>query len=191
LAALLYFADPLNKSLNVPVEKVPLLVPRTILQKCLISPEQWANRIQTKVDAVATDMTTRQARQQFLQISEKWPLFGASFYFVRRVITKGRELGECVIAVNKQGVRVLANKSHQVLLHYTFAEIESANPYTLSDSFFLEVRLVQKPLSEKPAEVMTIETELGAEIARLLGQYLYLKKDANEPVYIVQNRHKA
>lgn len=64
---------------------------------------------------------------------ENWPLFGASFYFVRRVFLGKNASGavpgaavlaeHCVLAANKFGVRVLANGTHHILAEFKLEEV--------------------------------------------------------------------
>lgn len=60
---------------------------------------------------------------EILEIVSKWNLFGASFFYVQRVITKRQNVMECVVAINKQGVRILANETHECLLHFPLNEV--------------------------------------------------------------------
>ncbi|KAH7660409.1 Myosin-XV, partial [Aphelenchoides avenae] len=190
LAALMHQADPNNKTPDVALGSVPSLVPKTMLERSNIALEQWVSRIQAKLDAFPADIIPHRARQLFLEKIEKWQLFGAAFYFVRRVVTHGVDLAECVIAVNKNGLRILANGTHELVAHYSLSQIESASQYALSDTTFLEVKLMPGSGSaHSKSGTVTIETELGAEISRLIGQYLYLQKDAKEPIYVQRETH--
>uniref|UniRef100_A0A915CY47 MyTH4 domain-containing protein n=1 Tax=Ditylenchus dipsaci TaxID=166011 RepID=A0A915CY47_9BILA len=189
LGALLLFSDPTGNALDISTNNIPSLVPKTILQFGNITAEQWVNRIQAKSRELSNNYTPIQARQQFLEIVEKWALFGAAFFFVRRAVTKKHTFLNSVIAVNRHGIRILTNDSHEVLQHYALDEIESTNKYTLSDCHFLEIKLTYLASQKVDYEVVTIETELGEEMARLLGQYMYLSKEnTKEPIYIASSK---
>lgn len=59
----------------------------------------------------------------FLEIIEKWPLFGAAFFFVKRIVNKSQTVLDCVLAINKDGVRILTNQTHELILHYRLNEV--------------------------------------------------------------------
>jgi myosin XV len=80
-------------------------------------------------------MTPLQCKAQFLSILSKWPLFGSSFFAVKRVF--GDDIGaipdddsgamwrELILALNFRGVLFLDSNTHETLHHWNFIEIIS------------------------------------------------------------------
>lgn len=76
-----------------------------------------------------------QCKAQFLSILSKWPLFGSSFFAVKRVF--GDDIGavpdddssavyrELILALNYRGVLFLDSNTHDTLHHWNFIEIIS------------------------------------------------------------------
>ncbi|KAI1732084.1 myTH4 domain-containing protein [Ditylenchus destructor] len=193
LGALLLLSDPAfnvsTREHDISPSSISSLVPKTIIQFANISVEQWVDRIQSKCKELSNDYTPILARQQFLETVEKWQLFGAAFFFVKRTVTKRNEHLDCILSINKGGVRVLANETHEILSEYPLEEIASTNKYSLSERQFFEIHLTNLASQKYGYDVITIETDLGAEIARLLGQYLYLSKESRkEPIYIANGQ---
>ena len=59
---------------------------------------------------------------QVLEILSAWPLFGSSFFAVRRE-AEPKEGSEHILALNKNGVAFLDLITHETLLHYPFTEV--------------------------------------------------------------------
>lgn len=110
-----------------------------------------------------------------LETVEKWQLFGAAFFFVKRTVTKRNEHLDCVLSINKGGIRVLANKTHEILSEYPLEEvfefssfynkrssfqIASTNKYSLSERQFFEIHLTNLASQKYGYDVITIETDL-------------------------------
>ena len=57
-----------------------------------------------------------------LEILSAWPLFGSSFFAVRRE-AEPKEGSEHILALNKNGVAFLDLITHETLLHYPFTEV--------------------------------------------------------------------
>ena len=62
---------------------------------------------------------------QVLEILSAWPLFGSSFFAVRRE-AEPKEGSEHILALNKNGVAFLDLITHETLLHYPFTEVFSS-----------------------------------------------------------------
>lgn len=67
-------------------------------------------------------MSPGQAKAQVLKILSEWPLFGSSFFAVRRE-SDPKEGSEHILALNKNGVSFLDLATHETLLHYPFTEV--------------------------------------------------------------------
>lgn len=79
-------------------------------------------------------LTPLQCKAQFLSVLSAWPLFGSSFFAVKRVF--GDDLGmpeddsgpmwrELILALNHRGVLFLDSNTHETLHHWHFVEIIS------------------------------------------------------------------
>jgi myosin XV len=80
-------------------------------------------------------LTPLQCKAQFLSILSNWPLFGSSFFAVKRVF--GDDIGaipdddsgamwrELILALNFRGVLFLDSNTHETLHHWNFIEIIS------------------------------------------------------------------
>jgi myosin XV len=75
-----------------------------------------------------------QCKAQFLSVLSAWPLFGSSFFAVKRVF--GDDIGmpeeengtmwrELILALNHRGVLFLDSNTHETLHHWHFIEIIS------------------------------------------------------------------
>ena len=65
---------------------------------------------------------------QVLEILSAWPLFGSSFFAVRRE-AEPKEGSEHILALNKNGVAFLDLITHETLLHYPFTEVVSSSEF--------------------------------------------------------------
>lgn len=79
-------------------------------------------------------LTPLQCKAQFLSVLSAWPLFGSSFFAVKRVF--GDDIGmpedengtmwrELILALNHRGVLFLDSNTHETLHHWHFIEIIS------------------------------------------------------------------
>lgn len=79
-------------------------------------------------------LTPLQCKAEFLNVLSAWPLFGSSFFAVKRVF--GEDVGmpeeenevmerELILALNRRGVLLLDSNTHETLHHWHFIEIIS------------------------------------------------------------------
>lgn len=78
-------------------------------------------------------MTPLQCKAEFLNVLSMWPLFGSSFFAVKRVF--GDDIGmpndnglaerELILALNRRGVLFLDSNTHETLHHWHFIEVIS------------------------------------------------------------------
>lgn len=75
-----------------------------------------------------------QCKAQFLNVLSAWPLFGSSFFAVKRVFgddvglpddESGSMYRELILALNSRGVLFLDSNTHETLHHWQFIEIIS------------------------------------------------------------------
>jgi myosin XV len=132
IAAILHRAADLN---HIPVMKeIKFLLPKPALSLREIKPTQWVNLVQAEFVKVLV-LTPLQCKAQFLSVLSAWPLFGSSFFAVKRVF--GDDVGmpedepagpmwrELILAINHRGVLFLDSNTHETLHHWQFIEIIS------------------------------------------------------------------
>merc|ERR1712038_1606475 len=123
-------------------------------------------------------LSTAKAKAKVLETLSDWPLFGSSFFAVRRVgdskdsgggqINTGSG-GDHIMALNKNGVSFLDQVTHETLIHYPFTEVISTRKVQTEDgTLFLDMKcgnLMQQRITR-------IQTDQANEIARLIRQYI-------------------
>uniref|UniRef100_A0A915PIB3 FERM domain-containing protein n=1 Tax=Setaria digitata TaxID=48799 RepID=A0A915PIB3_9BILA len=119
------------------------------------------------------NLSQTDARAYFLEVLEKWPYFGTTFFYVHNIIDESRQTGECLLAINKYGIKVINIKDHEEIFKITLAEILSTNRYTTEEGIFLDIQIG----NQQKHKNITIYTEQGIEISRLLGQYIYVDSE--------------
>ncbi|KAL4710291.1 hypothetical protein ACJJTC_011545 [Scirpophaga incertulas] len=117
------------------------------------------------------------AKAQVLHVLSRWPLFGSSFFAVRRVVGSGANGGEWrehVLALNRRGVHLLHPLTHETDTHWPYADLISTRKVRSEDgTLFLDVKcgsLLQQ-------RVTRLQAEQAHEIARLVRQYVALQRD--------------
>lgn len=130
IAAILHRAADLN---HIPVMKeIKFLLPKPALSLRELRPTQWVNLVQSAWGSVSP-LSPLQCKAQFLSVLSAWPLFGSSFFAVKRVW--GEETGipddpaqmwrELILALNRRGVLFLDSNTHETLQHWPFNEVIS------------------------------------------------------------------
>merc|ERR1712088_727205 len=170
VAALLHKAADMD---HVPtLKETKFLLPKPALSARDIKPPQWVNMVQGSWTEVQ-ELTASQAKAQVLQILSQWPLFGSSFFSVRRESDNARrpsdDTNEHILALNKNGVHFLDLITHETILHYPFTEVISTRQMETEDGvLYLDMKcgnLMQQRISR-------IQTDQAVEIARLIKQYI-------------------
>merc|ERR1712038_1606154 len=115
-------------------------------------------------------LSTAKAKAKVLETLSDWPLFGSSFFAVRRVGDGKDTMGfEHIMALNKNGVSFLDLVTHETLIHYPFTEVISTRKVQTEDgTLFLDMKcgnLMQQRITR-------IQTDQANEIARLIRQYI-------------------
>ncbi|CRK99256.1 CLUMA_CG012669, isoform A [Clunio marinus] len=174
IAATLHRAADLN---HIPVMKeIKFLLPKPALGLREIKPAQWVNLVQAEFLQVVM-LTPLQCKAQFLSILSTWPLFGSSFFAVKRVF--GDDIGifkeengsmwrELIMALNNRGVLFLDSNTHETLHHWNFIEIISTRKIRSEDALFLDMK-VGNLLQQS---VIRVQTEQAHEISRIMRQYI-------------------
>lgn len=128
IAALLHRAADLN---HVPAMKeIKFLLPKPALGVRDIKPSQWVSFVQSAWPTVA-GLSPNHVKAQFLMVLSSWPLFGSSFFAVKRVWSEEameepnplwREL---ILALNRKGVLFLDPNTHETVQNWSFPEVIS------------------------------------------------------------------
>ncbi|EFO17712.1 hypothetical protein LOAG_10785 [Loa loa] len=172
LGAYLHLADVEERPACVTVKNVAELIPKTVYPIRTI--DQWVERINAKLHAIQQhNINQTNARANFLEILEKCPYFGMTFFFVYNVIDENEQTGECLLAINKHGIKVININDREEILKIALTEIISTNRYSTQQGIFLDIKIGNQYRNKN----ITICTEQGIEISRLLGQYIYVDSE--------------
>merc|ERR1712079_800401 len=196
VAALLHKAADMD---HVPtLKETKFLLPKPALSARDIKPPQWVNMVQGSW-AEVQDIAASQAKAEVLETLSDWPLFGSSFFAVRRVgdskdsgggqINTGSG-GDHIMALNKNGVSFLDQVTHETLIHYPFTEVISTRKVQIEDgTLFLDMKcgnLMQQRITR-------IQTDQANEIARLIRQYITIdqrNRAINNPSAAAEEKEK-
>ncbi|XP_026324836.1 unconventional myosin-XV isoform X2 [Hyposmocoma kahamanoa] len=149
------------------------LLPKPLLALREPRPNKWASWVAQEWPAART-LTPAAAKSKVLQVLSRWPLFGSSFFAVRRVAGSPSEWREHVLALNRRGVHLLHPATHETDTHWPYAELISTRKVRSEDgTLFLDIKcgsLLQQ-------RVTRLQAEQAHEVARLVRQYVALQRD--------------
>jgi len=169
VAALLHRAADMTHKPTV--KETKFLLPKPALSARDIKPPQWVSMVQDCWQEVAA-LDASQAKAQVLHILAQWPLFGSSFFAVRREPASGggnQQPSEHILALNKSGVSFLDLATHEPLLSYPFTEVISTRKAQSEDgALFLDMKCGDL----RQQRIVRVQTEQANEIARLIRQYI-------------------
>ncbi|KAK6623915.1 hypothetical protein RUM44_010771 [Polyplax serrata] len=169
IAALLHKAADMTR---VPTMKeTKFLLPKPALSVRDVKPSQWVNMVQSNWQD-CENITTIQAKAQVLDILSKWPLFGSSFFAVKKA-AEAKEKTDHILALNRNGVHFIDLITHETLLHYPFSEVISTRKVKSEDgTLFLDMKcgnLMQQRITR-------LQTDQAHEISRLIRQYITMQQ---------------
>ncbi|KAH8284420.1 hypothetical protein KR018_005978 [Drosophila ironensis] len=176
IAALLHRAADLS---HVPAMKeIKFLLPKPALGIREIRPAQWVGLVQSAWPQVA-GLSPGQVKAQFLNVLAAWPLFGSSFFAVKRIWAEegGPHVEDnhspmwrdLILALNRRGVLFLDPNTHETLQHWSFMEVISTRKVRSEDgALFLDMK-VGNLMQQR---VIRVQTEQAHEISRLVRQYI-------------------
>lgn len=135
IAVLLHRAADLN---HVPAMKeIKFLLPKPALGIRELRPAQWVGLVQSAWPSIAA-LEPIQVKAQFLSVLSEWPLFGSSFFAVRKVWAEDGLADdsspiwkEIILALNRRGVLFLDPNTHETLRHWPFMEVISTRKASL------------------------------------------------------------
>uniref|UniRef100_A0AAR5QE88 MyTH4 domain-containing protein n=1 Tax=Dendroctonus ponderosae TaxID=77166 RepID=A0AAR5QE88_DENPD len=170
-AALLHRAADLGHAPSL--KEVKFLLPKPVLGLREPRPPQWLALVQTSWGQAA-GLSVSRAKHRVLQVLSSWPLFGSSFFAVKRVVGEPDHWQEHILALNRGGVHFLDMNTHETLQHWPFAEVISTRKVRSEDgALFLDMKcgnLLQQ-------RVTRLQTEQAHEISRLVRQYINLEQE--------------
>ncbi|XP_050093030.1 unconventional myosin-XV [Anopheles aquasalis] len=173
IAAILHRAADLN---HLPAMKeIKFLLPKPALSLRELRPAQWVALVQSAWPSVA-GLSPIQVKAQFLNVLSSWPLFGSSFFAVKRVWADENPMEEpspmwreLILALNRRGVLFLDPNTHETMQHWPFNEVISTRKVRSEDgALFLDMK-VGNLLQQR---VIRVQTEQAHEISRLVRQYI-------------------
>ncbi|XP_050297745.1 unconventional myosin-XV isoform X2 [Anthonomus grandis grandis] len=171
VASLLHRAADLGHAPSL--KEVKFLLPKPVLGLREPRPPQWLALVQTSWGQAA-GLSVSRAKHRVLQVLSSWPLFGSSFFAVKRVIGEPEHWQEHILALNRGGVHFLDMNTHETLQHWPFAEVISTRKVRSEDgALFLDMKcgnLLQQ-------RVTRLQTEQAHEISRLVRQYINLEQE--------------
>ncbi|CAH0384305.1 unnamed protein product [Bemisia tabaci] len=162
LAALLHRAADMSHPPTM--KETKFLLPKPALTQRDIKPAQWVQMVQANWSQIQS-LLSIQAKAQLLELLSKWPLFGSSFFAIKR----GGD--QQILALNRNGVHFLHLITHETLSNVPYNEVISTRKVRAeSGTLYLELKcgnLFQQ-------RVARLQTDQAHEIARLIRQYMSL-----------------
>lgn len=151
------------------MKETKFLLPKPALTQRDIKPAQWVQMVQSHWTQTAP-LHSIQAKAQLLEILSKWPLFGSSFFAIKR------NGDQQILALNKHGVHFLNLLTHETISSVPYGDVISTRKVRAeSGTLYLEMKcgnLFQQ-------RVARIQTDQAHEIARLIRQYMSLDRQKN------------
>ncbi|XP_075363613.1 unconventional myosin-VIIb [Mycteria americana] len=142
------------------------LVPDNLLRA--ISPDEWKKSI-TAAYSKHEGKTVVEAKVAFLKMIHRWPTFGSAFFEVKQ--TSEPNFPEIVlIAINKQGVSLIHQKTKDILTVYPFNKISNWS----SGSTYFHMTIGNLVRGSR----ILCETSLGYKMDDLLTSYVRLLMNA-------------
>ncbi|GMT07041.1 hypothetical protein PENTCL1PPCAC_29215 [Pristionchus entomophagus] len=173
LAAYVYLGNEEYRQHAIDERMVIEMLPKTTLLSRIVTPDMWVERVERKLRTMDTGISVAHARAAFLEIVEKWPSFGALFYRVLSSTEHDREIAETVISINRAGLRLLSGDNYRTLAEYSLSAIGPISPFTRNSSEYLDITVRGADRDIR----MTIQSDKAADIARLIGHYLFVYKN--------------
>ncbi|XP_076390888.1 unconventional myosin 10A isoform X2 [Megachile rotundata] len=170
IAALLHRAADMTHEPTT--KEIKYLLPKPVLSLRDPRPQQWANMVQQAWNNVQHN-TVAACKAQVLEILWKWPLFGSSFFAVKRVPEGKEKGGDHILALNRHGVHFIDLITHETLYHYPYSEVISTRKVKSEEgTLYLDMKcgnLMQQRITR-------LQTEQAHEISRLIRQYITMEQ---------------
>lgn len=107
------------------------------------------------------------------EILSKWPLFGSSFFAVKRVPV-GKDKGvDHILALNRHGVHFIDLVTHETLMHYPYSEVISTRKVKSEEgTLYLDMKYGNLMQSD----ITRLQTDQAHEMSRLIRQYITMEQ---------------
>ncbi|CAK9816980.1 Unconventional myosin-XV [Anthophora quadrimaculata] len=172
IAALLHRAADMTHEPTT--KEIKYLLPKPVLSLREPRPQQWSNMVQQAWNNVQHNAVAA-CKAQVLEILWKWPLFGSSFFAVKRVPEGKEKGGDHILALNRHGVHFIDLITHETLYHYPYSEVISTRKVKSEEgTLYLDMKcgnLMQQRITR-------LQTEQAHEISRLIRQYITMEQRA-------------
>ncbi|KAG7210139.1 hypothetical protein KM043_011700 [Ampulex compressa] len=170
IAALLHRAADMTH--EPATKEIKYLLPKPALSLREPRPQQWSNMVQQAWNNVH-HIAPAVCKAQVLEILSKWPLFGSSFFAVKRVPEGKEKGGDHILALNRHGVHFIDLITHETLYHYPYSEVISTRKVKSEEgTLYLDMKcgnLMQQRITR-------LQTEQAHEISRLIRQYITMEQ---------------
>lgn len=141
------------------------LLPKPVIESKDIKPQQWLHKIHEQLKCAR--YPPHESKSKFIFHLSKWELFGSTFFKLKSIPPK---IGECWLAVNKNGIQILSKVDHELLIKYEFNEILSTRIYRENSKVFLDMKLGNLMAQR----ISRLETDQCSDISSLIGQYIHV-----------------
>ncbi|XP_073998346.1 unconventional myosin 10A isoform X4 [Rhodnius prolixus] len=153
-------------------KETKFLLPKPVLGYRETRPADWVQMVQQAWSAGVQNMTSIDAKAMLLELLSKWPLFGSSFFAVKR------SGDQQILALNRTGVHFLHLVTHEILSTVPYSEVISTRKVRAeSGTMYLELK-VGNLFQQRVAR---LQTDQAHEIARLIRQYMALHRQRLSP----------
>ena len=171
IAALLHRAADLTQPPTL--KETKYLLPKPALAARDLKPNQWVQMVNSHwVDERIQDLTPNEAKCGVLEILQTWPLFGSSFFTLRR-INEPQPPIDYILALNKSGVHFLDVITHETVSSWTYNQVISTRKVKNEDGvLFLDLK-VGNLMQQR---ILRLETQHAHEISRLIRQYIHIQR---------------
>ncbi|KAK2585067.1 hypothetical protein KPH14_008583 [Odynerus spinipes] len=170
IAALLHRAADMTH--EPATKEIKYLLPKPALSLREPRPQQWSNMVQQAWNNVQ-HLAAAACKAQVLEILSKWPLFGSSFFAVKRIPEGKEKGGDHILALNRHGVHFIDLVTHETLYHYPYSEVISTRKVKSEEgTLYLDMKcgnLMQQRITR-------LQTEQAHEISRLIRQYITMEQ---------------
>uniref|UniRef100_A0A0K8SUT5 Unconventional myosin-XV n=1 Tax=Lygus hesperus TaxID=30085 RepID=A0A0K8SUT5_LYGHE len=170
LGALLHRAADMTHSPGT--KETKFLLPKPVLGYRETRPADWVQLVQQAWTNGIQTMNSIDAKALLLELLSKWPLFGSSFFAVKR------SGDQQILALNRTGVHFLHMVTHETVSSVPYSEVISTRKVRAdSGTMYLELK-VGNLFQQRVAR---LQTDQAHEICRLIRQYMSLHRQRLPP----------
>ncbi|KJH42170.1 hypothetical protein DICVIV_11839 [Dictyocaulus viviparus] len=165
LAVCIYLTTEEGMRNDITTHTVESLVPSVVFRSWSISTQCWVEKFKSQLERIGPDIRITHAKALFLKSLSNWPLFGYTMFRLKCVLRNRKEMKPSYLAVGKEGVKLIEEKSSVVVDEWSYNMIIDANVHIGAKSMEM---LVYKRKATLAYDFLTDES---STIARLVSQY--------------------